>query len=96
MALVSGNFYIISAHADGGPRSQVCARETLRSAPHRDERKFFGAHVCRIALNYLPQPIRRHIQNIIAHGKFSTPCSANYALFRWVGWAPEIIFLVES
>ena len=25
----------ISASADGGPRSQVCARETLRSAPHR-------------------------------------------------------------
>ena len=25
----------ISASADGGPRSWVCARETLRSAPHR-------------------------------------------------------------
>ena len=25
----------ISASADGGPRSLVCARETLRSAPHR-------------------------------------------------------------
>ena len=25
----------ISASADGGPRSRVCARETLRSAPHR-------------------------------------------------------------
>ena len=25
----------ISASADGGHRSQVCARETLRSAPHR-------------------------------------------------------------
>jgi hypothetical protein len=24
-----------SASADGGPRSRVCARETLRSAPHR-------------------------------------------------------------
>ena len=24
----------ISASADGGPRSRVCARETLRSAPH--------------------------------------------------------------
>ena len=38
----------ISAHTDGGPRSRVCARETLRSAPHRHERKFFGAHVCRV------------------------------------------------
>ena len=25
----------ISASANGGPRSRVCARETLRSAPHR-------------------------------------------------------------
>ena len=25
----------ISASADGGPRSRVCARKTLRSAPHR-------------------------------------------------------------
>ena len=39
----------ISAHADGSPRSRVCARETLRSAPHRRERKFFGARVCRVA-----------------------------------------------
>jgi hypothetical protein len=38
----------ISAHADGGPRSRVCARETLRSAPHRRERKFSGARVCRV------------------------------------------------
>ena len=30
----------ISAHADGGPRSRICARETLRSAPHQHERKF--------------------------------------------------------
>ena len=29
------DFSSISASADGGPRSRVCARETLRSAPHR-------------------------------------------------------------
>ena len=28
-------------------RSRVCARETLRSAPHRREQKFVGAHVWR-------------------------------------------------
>jgi hypothetical protein len=28
------------AAADGGPLSQVCARLTLRSAPHRHKRKF--------------------------------------------------------
>ena len=33
--LPDGRFVEISASADGGPRSQVCARETLRSAPHR-------------------------------------------------------------
>ena len=51
-----------SAHADGGPRSWVCARETLRSAPHRRERKFFGARVCRVTFKHLPQPRRSHIQ----------------------------------
>ena len=44
----------ISAHAYGGPRSRICARETLRSAPYWGERKFSVAHVCRIALNHLP------------------------------------------
>ena len=38
----------ISAHADGGPRSRVCASETLRSAPHRRERKFSRTRVCRV------------------------------------------------
>ena len=52
----------ISAHADGGPRSRVCARETLRSAPHRRERKFSGARVCRIAFIPPPQLLRTHIQ----------------------------------
>ena len=33
----------ISAHADGGPRPLVCARETLRSAPHQRIRKFSAA-----------------------------------------------------
>ena len=28
-----------------GPRSRVCARKTLRSAPHQREWKFSGAHV---------------------------------------------------
>ena len=45
-----------SAHADGGPRSRVCARENLRSAPHRRERKFSGARVCRVTFKHLPQP----------------------------------------
>ena len=36
----------ISAHADGGPRSRVCARETLCSAPHQHERKFPGTLFC--------------------------------------------------
>ena len=31
---------LISASADGGPRSWVRARETLRLAPHRHQEKF--------------------------------------------------------
>ena len=34
----------IFAHADGGPRSRVCARETLRSAPI-DVSGNFSAHM---------------------------------------------------
>ena len=33
---------------DGGPRSQVCAHSTLRSAPHRHQRKFFGVGGCKV------------------------------------------------
>ena len=33
------------AGADGVPHSRVCARLTLGSAPHRNQRNFFGAHV---------------------------------------------------
>ena len=32
---------------NGGPRSRVCARATLRTAPHRHQPKFVGAHVCK-------------------------------------------------
>ena len=53
----------ISDHADGGPRSRVCARKTLRSAPHRRERKFSGARVCRVTFKHLPQPLKSHIRS---------------------------------
>jgi hypothetical protein len=43
----------ISAHADGGPRSRVCARR---------ERKLSGACVCRVTFKHLPQPFRSHIR----------------------------------
>ena len=52
-----------SASTNGGPRSRVHARGTLRSAPHRHERKFSGTRVCRIAFKHLPQPLRSHIQS---------------------------------
>ena len=38
----------IYGHADCGPRSMVCARKTLCSAPYRHERIFYAACVCRI------------------------------------------------
>ena len=44
----------ISAHADGGPRSRVRARGTLRSAPHRHQRKFSGTRVCRVDFTKFP------------------------------------------
>ena len=34
-----------SASADGGPRSRVCARKTLHSAPHPHQQKFSGRKV---------------------------------------------------
>ena len=45
---VSGQNYRITPKfrwAHGGPRSQVCARLTLRSAPHRHEKNKFCAHL---------------------------------------------------
>ena len=54
----------ISAHADVGPRSRACARETLCSAPHQHEPKKFDAQVCRIALNHLPQLLRTHFKSL--------------------------------
>jgi hypothetical protein len=47
----------ISDHADGGPRFRVCARQTLRSAPQQHEQKFSSAHVCKVTLKHLPQPL---------------------------------------
>ena len=35
LRVAGGKHLIISASADGGPRSRVCARETLHLAPHR-------------------------------------------------------------
>ena len=37
--------------ADGGPRSRICLRRTLRSVPHRQKRKFSSTRVCRIAFD---------------------------------------------
>ena len=53
----------ISAYTDGGPRSRVCTRLTLRSGPHQQQWKFFGACVCKVAFKHLPQPLRSHIRS---------------------------------
>ena len=45
-----------SAHADWGPCSRVCARETLRSVPRRRERKCSGACVCRVTFKIFRHP----------------------------------------
>ena len=49
----------ISAHANGGPRSRVCARETLRSAPHRHERKFSGTRFCRVTFKIFENKLKK-------------------------------------
>jgi hypothetical protein len=55
-------FRRISASADRGHCSRVCARETLRPAPHRHYQKFFGTHVFRVTFKHLTQPqLRSHI-----------------------------------
>jgi hypothetical protein len=61
--LFPNNYMKISAHADGGPRSRVCACETLRSAPHRREQKFSGTHVCRVTFKQIPQPLKTHVRS---------------------------------
>jgi hypothetical protein len=38
-----------------------CARLTVRSSPHRQERKFSGVCVCRVTFKHLPQPLRSHL-----------------------------------
>ena len=43
-----------SASADGGPRSRVCTRGTLHSAPHPHWQKFSGTHVCRVHFTKFP------------------------------------------
>ena len=54
------SFGPISAPADGGPCSQVCACKTLRSGPHRHEPKFSGARVFRTTYKHLPQLLRTY------------------------------------
>ena len=61
LKLKKNNKYIgnISAHADGGPRFRVCARETLRSAPHRHERKFSGTRFCRVTFKIFEKNLKK-------------------------------------
>ena len=46
--------YKNSASADGGPRSRVRARGTLRSSPHRHQRKPSGTCVCIVNFTKFP------------------------------------------
>ena len=43
-----------------GSSLTVCACLMVRSFPHQHERKFSGAHVCRVTFKHLPQPLRSH------------------------------------
>ena len=46
-----------------GSSLTICARLTVRSSPHQQERKFSGARVCRVTFKHLPQPLRSHTQS---------------------------------
>ena len=46
----------ISASADGGPCSRVCARDTQDPVPNQHYQKFSDTPVCKVALKNLPQP----------------------------------------
>jgi hypothetical protein len=52
-----------------GSSLTVCARLTVHSSPHRNERTFSGARVCRITFKHLPQPLRSHIFSFGTIGK---------------------------
>ena len=54
------------------PGSAQCACSTLCSAPHRHQRKFVGARVCKVAFQHVPQPIRSHIQQLLKIPPLST------------------------
>ena len=47
----------ISAGADGGPHSWICACLPLHSAPHQHQR------VCKVTFKHLPKPLRSHTQS---------------------------------
>ena len=70
-----------SASADGGPRSRVCARETLSSAHHRREWKFSRARVCRVAFG---------LQN--GQNRLFPHFLVKIGLFWGVGGVPEMFF----
>jgi hypothetical protein len=53
-----------------GSSLTVCARLTVRSSPHQLERKFSGAHVCRVTFKHLPQPLQSHILSFGTFGQF--------------------------
>ena len=40
----------------------VSARATLHSAPHQNQPESFSAHVCKVTVKHLPQPLRSHTQ----------------------------------
>ena len=61
----------LSAGADGGPRSWVFTRLTLRSDPHRHKRKFFGARVWGgPTMNYFPPKKLKNHLNVKENGRW--------------------------
>ena len=102
VCLYGSDFYLIwirnSAWADGGPRSPSAHAWRVRSSPHRRERKFSSAHVCRDTFKHLPQPLRSHIRSFGTLWKLFKipPFPPKYVIVRGVGGVPEFCFRLES
>ena len=79
-----------------GSSLTVCARLTVRSSPHRHERKFSTSCVCRVTSKHLPQPLRSHIRSFGTLGQLFKipPFSAQKSHSAGGRGGPRIIFLV--
>ena len=81
-----------------GSSLTVCARLTICLSLHRHERKYSGAHVCRVTFKHLPQAHRNHIRSFGALGQLFKipPLSAQKCHSAGGRGVPEFFVCVRS